>query len=139
MAVRVPTCAEEEWQEARRCTDREWAKVRLLGGWEEREIPRTSPAYGGRAAVKGGYTVLFTVGPHEGQWWLHVSVSHTWKPIDYETMTTVKRLFIGEDRRALQVFAAKKHHVNIHPNVFHLWCRIDAPDGIPEFGAEGTI
>lgn len=70
--------------------------------------------------------------------WLHVSLSRKNRIPSYEDMVCVKKLFVGEDRQAIQVFAPRAKHVNIGPNVLHLWCCLDG-DGLPDFGKYKTI
>jgi hypothetical protein len=71
--------------------------------------------------------------------WLHVSISHPNKIPTYQELADAKRDFIGEDVYAYQVFAPTKDHVNIHPFCLHLWCCLDAPNGMvmPDM-SEGT-
>lgn len=76
----------------------------------------------------------------DGREWLHVSMSYGDHLPSYEDMATVKRLFCGPDRRALQVFPAARQHINIHEYTLHLWCCISpAGDGLPDFGRYGSI
>lgn len=53
--------------------------------------------------------------------WDHVSVSArdrcpTWQEMDY-----IKRIFFTDDEVVMQLHVARKDHINIHPNVLHLW------------------
>jgi len=68
----------------------------------------------------------------DGRTWLHVSRSKTDRIPSYEDLKTVKRVFIGDDREAYQVFPPVERHVNIHPHVLHLFCW---PEGavLPDF------
>lgn len=72
----------------------------------------------------------------DGRRWLHVSCSRAKRIPSYEDLAHVKRVFIGEDRFAVQVFAPKTQHVNLHPNVLHLWCCLDGHP-LPDF-TQGT-
>lgn len=79
-------------------------------------------------------SVLISAGRKEdGSDWLHVSVAHQFRMPTYAEIADVKRRFVGADRKALQVFPPETSHVNIHPHCFHLWSRLDGPDGLPEF------
>jgi hypothetical protein len=120
MAAKLPPITEEEWQESKRRTDEEWAKVRLPAGWVERAIGPESFAHGCCMATRGKTGVLFSVGKHEGQWWLHVSIAHPDKLPAYLDLALAHDVFIGRSRQALQVFPAHEEHVNIHPRALHL-------------------
>ena len=112
----LPTMTEEEWQEAQGKTDEEWARVVLPLNWRE-----IKPRFGGRGAIRGKTSVIFSAGKFDGKWWLHVSVAHPEKLPSYMDVAEVKALFVGRDRKAIQVFAAESEHVNIHPRALHLW------------------
>lgn len=52
----------------------------------------------------------------------------------------MKRLFVGPDHRAIQVFAEESKHININPFVLHLWSVVAGGSlGLPDFGAHGVI
>jgi hypothetical protein len=73
----------------------------------------------------------------DGKRWLHISVSRSDRKIpDWQTMTEVKNLFIGEDRTALQIMPPKAKHVNINPGVLHLWSCVDG-DVVPDMTGDG--
>ena len=74
----------------------------------------------------------------DGKPWMHVSVSRNGRIPTYEDMCFVKKHWIGEDRKAIMVFADKNHHVNINANVLHLWCCLEG-DPLPEFSFGGSI
>jgi hypothetical protein len=73
----------------------------------------------------------------DGKLWLHVSASK--RSIDgtrqelpsWEDMATVKALFVGRDRKAIQVFPVEAEHVNL-AEILHLWACLDG-DGLPDF------
>jgi hypothetical protein len=142
----IPTCSESEWLESRRRTD-EWAWLvaqRLPNGWIERDLAplaRRHPEIEGQRAYdhRDGRHVVGTIGQHDGGWWLHVSVSRAKYIPSYEDLADVKRVFIGDGLQAVQLFPRRERHVNIHPYCLHLWARVDALDGLPDFGAHGTI
>lgn len=136
----LPTMPLADWQAAKDATDREWAKVSLPPGWTEFRIPETHPMDGARAAFNGKTSLIFSCGKHDGSWWLHVSIAHPEKIPSYTELADVKRIFVGKDRQALQIFPAASEHVNIHPRALHLWCCLEPKgDGLPHFGREGTI
>lgn len=81
---------------------------------------------------------------HGGQWWIHASVCRRNKKMpSYDDLAALKRLVIGEDRLAIQVFPSAVDHIDIGTPLFgaevlHLW----SPDNdsvIPKFGRMGTI
>lgn len=74
----------------------------------------------------------------DGKRWLHVSVGRGGhKMPTWDDLQTARRLFIGEHRECYQVFPTQDRYVNLG-NVLHLWCCLDAPDGVlPHF--EGRV
>jgi len=73
----------------------------------------------------------------DGKLWYHVSYSRRGKLPDYGDSELVKRLFVGENRWAISVWAERTNHVNIHPYVLHLWSCNERP--FPEFSVGGSI
>ncbi len=136
-----PTLSEAEWQECVRRTN-DFVGGLDLSGWLELHIDVTRfPSLDGQRAFehRDGRRVIVTVGAHDGGWWLHVSVSRAKYIPSYDDLADVKRTFVGDVFQALQIFPRRDRHVNIHPNCLHLWARLDGPDGLPDFGAHGTI
>lgn len=74
----------------------------------------------------------------DGKRWLHVSYSRADRIPNYNDTTAVKKLFIGEDKKAIMIFPDKAHHVNIHKYCLHLFYCIDG-DTIPEFSKDGML
>ncbi len=71
----------------------------------------------------------------DGVPWLHVSVSRRDRKIPtWEQMSQVKRVFVGDNRTALQVMPPKHQWVNIHPGCLHLYCCL-THDVTPDFTA----
>ena len=68
----------------------------------------------------------------DGNTWRHVSMSHPNKLPSYKEMCLCKSVFIGDDKKAIQVFPEKSEHVNIHPYCLHLFCNLTG-DNIPDF------
>jgi len=67
----------------------------------------------------------------DGRRWLQVSVA---KPSPkkiptHEDLLIAMKLFVGEDRECYQIFPPKARYIDICP-VLHLWCCLDAPDGV---------
>jgi hypothetical protein len=82
--------------------------------------------------TSAGLLVLITGAYHDGRRWLHVSASKQLSLPTWTEMADIKRVFIGEDRRALMISPARAYYVNAHPNALHWWCGFDG-DGLPEF------
>lgn len=74
----------------------------------------------------------------DGKRWLHVSASRPARVPSYRDLCMVKSIFIGDSRKAVQVFAPASEHVNIHPYCLHLWSCLDG-DGLPDFRSGGVI
>ncbi len=89
---------------------------------------------------RDGLSVLVSVArqPEDGRCWLHVSATRPDRIPSYEDLCLVKRVFVGADRQALQIFPRAERHVSLHNYCLHLWCCLDG-DGLPDFGAHGTI
>lgn len=79
-----------------------------------------------------GLFVISSEEIHDGQTWQHVSMSRQSRMPNYDDLTKVKRLFIGDDRKAIMVFPEADKHVNIHPFCLHLYSCLTA-DPLPEF------
>jgi len=71
----------------------------------------------------------------DGKTWLHVSVSRPNQIPDYSDLCEIKRIFIGSERKAVQVFPPESEHFNLHPYCLHLWAPIDH-DPFPDFRDE---
>jgi hypothetical protein len=68
----------------------------------------------------------------DGRFWRHVSFSYRDRTPDYCTITDMKRLFVGENRKAVMIFPAKSLHVNLHEHCLHLWACEDDEGFVPE-------
>ena len=133
------TISEAEWQESKRRTDR-WVESLPLHSWIEG--PRPTGFLEGQRTFehRDGRFVVISAGQHDGRWWLHVSVSRAKYIPSYEDLADVKRTFVTEGAQAVQMFPRRERHVNIHPYCLHLWACLEPDgDGLPDFGAEGTI
>jgi hypothetical protein len=56
-----------------------------------------------------------------GAGWDHVSVSRKNRVPNWAEMEFVKRLFFEDHETAVQFHVPSSDHVNMHPNVLHLW------------------
>ena len=59
-------------------------------------------------------------------------------PVSAKDLKEVKRVFVGEDKKAIMVFPPESEHVNIHPNCLHLYAPL-GEDPLPDFSKEGSI
>lgn len=78
----------------------------------------------------------------DGKRWRHASVSRRDRAMPtYDDLVALKRVCIGEDRTALQVFPPKAKHIDIAGafgvQVLHLWCCLDG-DVTPDFTQGGN-
>ena len=86
-----------------------------------------------------GVVVIISGQIESGKRWLHVSLSRKGRMPEYSDISLVKKVFIGEDLKAIMVFPERKYYVNIHRFCLHLWACLDG-DGLPEFShGLGTI
>lgn len=68
----------------------------------------------------------------DGRWWMHLSVSHRSRVPTWQELAWCKEIFLG-DREAYQVLPPKERYVNIHPNVLHMFTRLDGDAVLPDF------
>jgi len=104
----------------------------LPAGWQEKH--GKYPPEEARVFIhRDGLAVMVSKAQYgDGRWWLHVSMSRAKRIPTYEDMATVKKLFVGDDREAVQVFPKASKHVNINPYCLHLFSCDD--DGVlPDF------
>lgn len=71
--------------------------------------------------------------------WLHASISHRDRIPTYDELVLLHHAVWGASGWAYQVFAPAVDHINIHPNVLHLWGRTDGRAELPNFGLLGSI
>lgn len=70
--------------------------------------------------------------------WMHTSFSRKSRMPTYDDMAMVKRLFIGDDQKAIMIFPDKAHHVNIHNFCLHFFTPL-YHEPLPEFSKNGKI
>lgn len=135
--VTVPEVTQEEYKLDVKLTEK-YAPLVLPVQWTQMPFPvPLIKAY----LRSDGLKVLISVSrimAGDGKTWIHVSLSRESRLPTYEDMVSVKKLFVGDDRQALQIFPPKAKHINHSPNVLHLWCCVEG-DGLPDFGRFGTI
>ncbi len=74
----------------------------------------------------------------DGKRWLHVSLSRPNRLPTWRDLRTVKDIFVGRERLAVQVLPPQRDYYNFHPYVLHLWSCIDG-DPVPDFRHDGAI
>lgn len=77
----------------------------------------------------------------DGGPWVHASISYhdtAYMPT-YADLAQLHRAVWGDTGHAYQVFVPPAEHINIRPNVLHLWGRMDGLSELPDFGRFGTI
>ena len=93
-------------------------------------------------AFRGAFSLLVIVSiakEKDNRYWLHVSSSYPNRKPDYDKMLDIKDIFIGIDKKAIQIFPSKDEYVNLCQYALHLWHCIDG-DPLPDFrGKDGLI
>jgi hypothetical protein len=69
----------------------------------------------------------------DGKRWIHLSIASPDRLPTYEDLCWLKRMFLGEEAKAVMVFPPKSVHVNLHARALHLFSCLDLPDPLPEF------
>lgn len=77
-----------------------------------------------------GLIVIQSLERANGKEWLHTSFSRKNRIPDYRDIQFVKKVFIGEDKKAIMIFPEKSKHVNFMKNCLHLF---SGEDGLPDF------
>jgi len=103
-------------------------------GWEIVDYKCDGFMY--RNKKKGLLVIVSISKENDGLYWVHVSFSRKSRMPSYFDITLVKKLFIGEDKKAIMVFPSKKEHVNFHEYCLHLFHCIEK-DVLPDF-TKGT-
>jgi len=105
------------------------SKITLPLSWEQ--VPSPIPYQ--KCFVKfSGLVVMVGETELEGELWLHVSCSHKNKLPKWKELREVKDIFVGRDRKAIQIFPKQSEYVSIMPYCLHLWCNL-SKDILPDF------
>ena len=89
-------------------------------------------------ASQHGWTVIMSGDTEQdGKRWIHLSTAMTHRLPNWEELTEVRDIFLGRDKRAIQVLAPAEDHININANCLHLWHCIDG-DPVPDFARGGN-
>lgn len=114
-------------------TDYPWVDVRIG------EHPETGLDIGLWLSTEDGLTAALSFSlERDGRLWQHVSISRPDRLPTYKEMCDTKDQLIGPDKKAIQVFAPKSEHVNIHPYCLHLWHCVDE-DVLPDFRKDRQV
>lgn len=80
--------------------------------------------------------IILTCADHEGDQWVHASMSRRGRVPDYADLKHLHAAVYG-DGWAYHVFAPPADHVNIHEHVLHLFGRLDGKPALSDF-TDGT-
>lgn len=106
----------------------------LPAGWYE------SPTHMGFWMRADGLKVMLSVEAKDGddRKWLHVSLSREDRLPSWDDVRTVKDIFVGRDKTAIQVLPPESEYVNLNKTVLHLWCCLNK-DLLPDFRRCGAL
>jgi hypothetical protein len=104
----------------------------IPANWEESALPPPLQGTDGACFVRtdGSMSVLMTAEDHGATKWLHVSVARRDRYPTWDELHFIKNLFIGREEDAVQILPREQDYVNMHPNCFHLYRRLDG-DTVP--------
>jgi len=109
-------------------------------GWSEIDTsqfplpPEITKAF----AYRDGLRVIATVENHfeDKSVWLHISFSYANRLPSWQDLKSVKDLFIGRQRLAVQLLPHEEDYVNLHSFTLHLYTRLDG-DTLPGLAPGG--
>jgi hypothetical protein len=114
-------------------------RTELLKRAIENDFIKIEDRIDGMSFINNNLTVIASTNiEKDGKEWLHVSLSRERRIPLYSDIIKVKKIFIGKDKKAIQVFPEEKNHVNIMPFCLHLWHCLDE-DSLPEFSINGLL
>lgn len=84
-------------------------------------------------------TIIRGMECHDGKWWLHLSCAKAKQKRlpSWDDLKEIKNIFIGRDKKAIQVLPDEKNFININPYCLHLFSCDN--DGLPEFAEDGFL
>lgn len=68
----------------------------------------------------------------DGVVWRHLSVSRADRYPTWDELTEARYRFFEEETEVVQFLPPRSEYVNLHPNCFHLWQRLDGKRITPE-------
>ena len=110
-------------------------KAAMLGPWEMVSSGEDGGLYIRRQRQQ---SVIISGGYRGDEQWVHVSTAMPSRLPTWEEFSEVKRVFMGPDLTAIQVFPPQAEYVNVHPNCLHLYARMDQRV-VPDLRIGGTI
>lgn len=120
---------------------------RTLQAESHTEAPRILPAGWYQSPQQFGFwfrldglKVMLSVEAKDGdpRKWLHVSLSREDRLPSWDDIRTVKDIFIGRHRTAIQVLPREEEYVNLNKTVLHLWCCLN-DEVLPDFRRCGAL
>lgn len=84
-------------------------------------------------------SLIWSVEPHAGELWHHVSMAHFDRVPTWAELVAVKELIVGPESVAYQVVPPRSRWINDNEHVLHLWSPADGRDRLPDFGKAGHI
>ena len=115
----------------------ELRKTVLPADWRGGESCANAQWYHSRDGIKVLVEVeMQAMNSSHQELWLHLSMSRKDRVPTYTDVRRVKEMFIGKDRKAIQIFPAESEHYNLHPNCLHLWSPLER-DPLPDFRTAG--
>ncbi len=106
----------------------DYTPLRSPLGWRYRERYLNGVV----AERKDGLRVICTGAAHDGERWIHLSVSRGKGLPTYHDLKAAKAAFIGDTLFAYQVFPPASANVSLD-EVLHLWASPDRPMALPNF------
>ncbi len=100
--------------------------------WRELEYAQDARLYSNQ--ITGLKVICSCSQEVDGHWWMHVSGSHRDRQPSYKELREIKDMFVGKQRKAIQVFPKEEEYVNLAKFVLHLWSCLDH-DPFPDFTA----
>lgn len=108
-------------------------KFKLLKNAIENKFIKVEERVDGTSFKKDGLFIIASIQKElDNKQWIHVSFSRQNKLPSYNDLKLVKNVFIGKDKKAIQIFPEDDAHVNLMPNCLHLWHCLDG-DPLPDF------
>lgn len=101
----------------------------LPPGWAMKQEAEDAAVY---MTLDGLVVIVSAAVELDGLRWLHMSCSRADKLPSWLDLRSVKDLFVGVDKVAIQVLPKQEEFVNIHPRVLHLFSCLD-DFSLPDF------
>lgn len=101
----------------------------LPPGWAMKQEAEDAAVY---MTLDGLVAIVSAAVELDGLRWLHMSCSRADKLPSWLDLRSVKDLFVGVDKVAIQVLPKQTEFVNIHPRVLHLFSCLD-DFSLPDF------